>query len=169
MTGLERNADVVNMCTYAPLFAHVDAWQWRPDLIWFDNLRSVKTPNYYIQQLYAQNVGTNVLTTTENKIALAGENGLYASSALDKNKNEIILKIANTSTEIRKITYTLNGLKAAVRKGTRTHFISGNMDAENTLDSPNTVVPATEEIGISGNTLDVELEPQSFNLLTIQL
>jgi alpha-N-arabinofuranosidase len=37
MTGLERNADVVQMASYAPLFAHVDAWQWRPDLIWFDN------------------------------------------------------------------------------------------------------------------------------------
>ena len=41
MTGLERNADIVQMCSYAPLFAHVDAWQWRPDLIWFDNLNSV--------------------------------------------------------------------------------------------------------------------------------
>ena len=52
MTGFERNADVVNLCTYAPLFAHVDAWQWRPDLIWFDNTSVVKTPNYYVQQLY---------------------------------------------------------------------------------------------------------------------
>jgi alpha-N-arabinofuranosidase len=32
MTGLERNADVIYMCSYAPLFAHVDAWQWTPDL-----------------------------------------------------------------------------------------------------------------------------------------
>jgi Alpha-L-arabinofuranosidase C-terminus. len=54
MTGLERNADVVQMCSYAPLFAHVDAWQWRPDLIWFDNLNSMATPiimfkNYFLQ------------------------------------------------------------------------------------------------------------------------
>ena len=49
MTGLERNADVVRMASYAPLLAHVDAWQWTPDLIWFDNLRSYGTPNYYVQ------------------------------------------------------------------------------------------------------------------------
>ena len=169
MTGFERNADVVNMCTYAPLFAHVDGWQWRPDLIWFDNLRSVKTPNYYVQQLYAHNVGTNVLTTTENKIPLAGENGLYASSALDKNKNEIILKIANTSTETRKVTYTFNGLKAAERIGTHIIFVSDNLNAENTLEKPNSVVPAEKEIRLSGNTFETELAPQSFNLYTIKL
>ncbi len=39
MTGLERNADVVRMASYAPLFANVEAWQWTPDLIWIDNLR----------------------------------------------------------------------------------------------------------------------------------
>ena len=58
MTGLERNADVVRMASYAPLFAHVDAWQWTPDLIWFDNLRSYGTPNYYVQKLFANNTGT---------------------------------------------------------------------------------------------------------------
>lgn len=49
MTGLERNADVVHMATYAPLFAHVEGWQWRPDLIWFDNLNSVRTCSYYVR------------------------------------------------------------------------------------------------------------------------
>jgi alpha-N-arabinofuranosidase len=53
MTGLARNADVVRMASYAPLFAHVDAWQWTPDLIWFDNLRSYGTPNYYVQSCSA--------------------------------------------------------------------------------------------------------------------
>ena len=61
MTGLERNADVVRMATYAPLFAHIDGWQWRPDMIWFDNLRSVCTSSYYVQQLFSTNRGTHVL------------------------------------------------------------------------------------------------------------
>ena len=64
MTNLERNADIVHMATYAPLFAHVEGWQWRPDLIWFDNLRSVRTCSYYVQQLYSHNKGTNVLPLT---------------------------------------------------------------------------------------------------------
>ncbi|MEO9112322.1 MAG: alpha-L-arabinofuranosidase C-terminal domain-containing protein, partial [Lacunisphaera sp.] len=49
LTGLERNADVVRMASYAPLFAHVDAWQWTPNLIWTDNLHTLRTVNYYVQ------------------------------------------------------------------------------------------------------------------------
>ena len=169
MTGFERNADVVHMCTYAPLFAHVEGWQWKPDLIWFDNLRSVRSANYYIQQLYGHNVGTNVLTTVENKLPLAGQDGIYASSALDKTKNEIILKIANTSDVAKKVSYSFNGLKAAERNGTQTTLKSENPDQENTLDNPNAVVPTTKEIKVSGNTLEVELAPKSFNLYTIKL
>ena len=61
MTGLERNADVVRMASYAPLFAHVDAWQWVPDLIWVDNLRVLPTANYYAQQMFCRNRGDVVL------------------------------------------------------------------------------------------------------------
>ncbi len=66
MTGLERNADVVRMASYAPLFANVDAWQWTPDLIWCDNLRVYGTPNYYVQQLFSRNRGDAVLPTEVN-------------------------------------------------------------------------------------------------------
>ena len=169
MTGLERNADVVYQCTYAPLFAHVQGYQWRPDLIWFDNLRSVRSVNYYVQQLYGMNVGTNVLTTVENKLALTGQDGIYASSVLDKNKNVIILKIVNTSDTAKKINYTFNGLKAAVRKGTQTVLKSDAMEQENTLDNPTAVVPVTKDITVSGNRLDVELASKSFSVYTIQL
>jgi alpha-N-arabinofuranosidase len=57
MTGLERNADVVYMASYAPLFAHTEGWQWTPDLIWFDNLSAYGTPNYYVQKLFAPTRG----------------------------------------------------------------------------------------------------------------
>jgi len=169
MTGFERNADVVYQCTYAPLFAHVQGWQWKPDLIWFNNLQSVRSVNYYVQQLYGMNVGTNVLTTVENKLPLEGQDGIYASSALDKNKNEIILKIANTSEATKKVTYTFNGLKAAIRTGMHTELKSDNMDAENTLENPNAVVPTTNIISATGNTFEVELDAKSFNVYTIKL
>jgi len=61
MTGLERNADVVRMASYAPLFAHAERWQWTPDLIWVDNLRVCGTPSYYAQQLFCRNRGKAVL------------------------------------------------------------------------------------------------------------
>lgn len=169
MTGFERNADIVQMCTYAPLFAHVDGWQWRPDLIWFDNMRSVRSANYYVQQLYGHNVGTNVLTTVENKVPLAGQDGLYASSALDKTKNEIILKIANTSDAAKKVNYSFKGLKAAERKGTHTVLTAEDQDLENTLDRPDAILPVTQSINVTGSSLEVELAPKSFNLYVIKL
>lgn len=61
MTGMERNSDVVVMSSYAPLLGHEDAWQWRPNLIWFDNLKSYGTPNYYVQQLFSLHRGDEVL------------------------------------------------------------------------------------------------------------
>jgi len=80
MTGLERNADVVCMASYAPLFAHADGWQWTPDLIWTDNLRAYATPNYYVQQLFSRNRGDVVLPVTIDtpvqEILLAGRIGV---------------------------------------------------------------------------------------------
>lgn len=169
MTGFERNADVVHMCTYAPLFAHVDGWQWRPDLIWFDNLRSVKSANYYVQQLYGTYLGTHVLKTLNGKTPLTGQDGLYASSVIDKTKNEIYLKIANTSDQTREVNYTFAGLKSSQRSGTHILFRSDDLDIENTLDKPNAVVPVSSAITINGNVLDVLLQPKSFNVYVIKL
>ena len=169
MTGFERNAEVVHMCTYAPLFAHVQGWQWRPDLIWFDNMNSVRSVNYYVQQLYGHNSGTNVLNTFENKLPLTGQDGIYASSVYDKNKNEIILKIANTSDAIKTINYNLKGLKNSERAAKKTVLKSTNQDIENTLENPTAVVPVTEDLKIPGNNFQLNLEPKSFYLLNIQL
>ena len=66
MTGLERNAEVVHMASYAPLLAHVDAWQWRPDLIWFDNLQTFGTPNYYVQKMFSTHRGTHVIPVLQS-------------------------------------------------------------------------------------------------------
>ena len=101
MTGLERNADVVNMCSYAPLFAHVDGWQWTPDLIWFNNLTSYGTTNYYVQKLFSTNKGTHVLNMLQDNKPLTGQQGLYTSAAVDKQTSEIILKIVNTTDKIQ--------------------------------------------------------------------
>lgn len=115
MTGLERNADVVHMATYAPLFAHVEGWQWRPDMIWFDNLNSVATASYYVQQLYSTHKGTRVIPLTmETKpvTGAEGQNGLYASAVIDDNTGEYIVKVANTSDTPRQINLRFDGLKS---------------------------------------------------------
>jgi alpha-L-arabinofuranosidase len=64
MTGLWRNADVVDMACYAPLFARHGNVQWAPDLIWFDNSRAYGTPSYYVQQLYSKHLPARMASAT---------------------------------------------------------------------------------------------------------
>ena len=161
MTGLERNADVVYQATYAPLFAHVEGWQWRPDLIWFDNLSSVRSANYYVQQLYGENKGTNVLKLTENGKAVAGENGLYATACFDKTTKSYIVKIANTSNEAKEINVTFNGIKK-LNPGKVTVLHADDIQAENKIDNKNVVVPVVSDAQVQGNVLNVKMKPNSF-------
>ena len=167
MTGLERNADIVHMATYAPLFAHVEGWQWRPDMIWFDNLNSVRTTSYYVQQLYAQNKGTNVLPLTMNKknvTGAEGQNGLFASAVFDKDKNELIVKVANTSATIQPITLNFEGLKKqdVLSNGRCIKLRSLDLDKDNTLEQPFAIVPQETPVSIEGNVFTTELEPTTF-------
>lgn len=167
MTGLERNADIVHMATYAPLFAHVEGWQWRPDMIWFDNLNSVRTTSYYVQQLYAQNKGTNVLPLTMNKknvTGAEGQNGLFASAVYDKDKNELIVKVANTSATAQPISLNFEGLKKqdVLSNGRCIKLRSLDLDKDNTLEQPFAIVPQETPVSIEGNVFTTELEPTTF-------
>ncbi|WLW56376.1 alpha-L-arabinofuranosidase C-terminal domain-containing protein [Streptomyces sp. YU58] len=88
MTGLERNADIVKLASYAPLFANEDYVQWSPDLVWFNNHASWNSANYEVQKLFMNNVGDRVVpskaTGTPSLLApITGAVGLstWATSA----------------------------------------------------------------------------------------
>lgn len=161
MTGLERNADVVYQATYAPLFAHVEGWQWRPDLIWFDNLTSVRSANYYVQQLYGMNTGTHVLRLTRDGKAVEGEEGLYATVCYDKPTKSYIVKIANTSGLEKNIQITFQGLKK-LKPGQVTLLYADDIYVENTIEHKDAVVPVKSEVQAQGNVLHATLKPHSF-------
>ncbi|MDE5960437.1 MAG: alpha-L-arabinofuranosidase, partial [Duncaniella sp.] len=167
MTGLERNADVVHMATYAPLFAHVEGWQWRPDMIWFDNLSSVATASYYVQQLYATYKGSRVLPLTLDGRPVTGaegQNGLYASAVIDDKTNEYIVKVANTSDSPRELTLKFDGMKKA-RKLSDGHAIAlsaDSPDAENTLDNPTRIIPVKTPLTVEGNSITVTIPAKTF-------
>lgn len=167
MTGLERNADIVHMATYAPLFAHVEGWQWRPDMIWFDNLNSVRTTSYYVQQLFAHNKGTNVLPLTMNKknvTGAEGQNGLFASAVYDKDKNELIVKVVNTSATAQPISLNFEGLKKqdVLSDGRCIKLHSLDLDKDNTLEQPSAITPQETPVSIEGNVFVTELETTTF-------
>ena len=161
MTGLERNADVVHQATYAPLFAHVEGWQWRPDLIWFDNLESVRSVNWYVQMLYGTNRGTNVLSLLENGKPVEGADGLYASAVYDKEAKNYIIKIANTGDADKDINITVNGIKN-LGSGKLITLHSNDPHATNTLSNKENVVPQTTNIEAKGNTLSVKIPAKTF-------
>ena len=176
MTGIERNADIVEMATYAPLFAHVEGWQWRPDMIWYDNLRMFKSVSYYVQQMYAQNKGTNVLLLTMDKKPVAGQegqDGLFASSVFDKTTGEVLVKVVNTSKQAQPVTLNLQGIKGDRTAETLTLSYSGPMDDENTLDQPERITPKAgtlQCVAAAKNTLVVsdELPAMSFRLYKVK-
>ena len=167
MTGLERNADIVHMATYAPLFAHVEGWQWRPDMIWFDNLKSVRSVSYYVQQLYAHNKGTNVVPLTMNNKPVTGaegQKGLFASAVWDKDSQSYIVKVVNTSDEAQPLSLTFAGMKKkeVLSKGVCIKLQSTDPDKDNTLDNPQAIVPVQTEVSAMGNAFDTQIEPKTF-------
>jgi len=161
MTGLERNADVVRMASYAPLMAHVEAWQWKPDAIWFDNLRSYGTPNYYVQSVFARNAGTRIVPATPQ-----AEAGLYASASLDERSHELIVKAINHSPTPRPAEIRLNGSHVS---GTAkvTTLASADLSAENSFDHPTAVAPESSTIDVKNGTIAAQLRPYSVTVYRI--
>lgn len=171
MTGLERNADIVQLATYAPLFAHVDAWQWKPDMIWFDNLDVVRTPNYYVQQMYAQNSGTKVISVKKDGANITGQDGLYASSSLNEATSEIIVKVVNTSSEVKEIDINFNGLISSIKdkKVDITVLHSTVPEAVNTLEKPNNIVPVNTYVKADAGGFTLKAQSNAFYVCKLKI
>jgi alpha-N-arabinofuranosidase len=166
ITGLERNADVILMSSYAPLFGHVDAWQWTPNMIWFDNLRSYGTPNYYAHKLFSTNRGTRLLPLQINGSKKNGQQNLYASAATDEKMGEVILKIVNSETSSKEVRISLAGLSGG-RTGKAFVLANSDLKAENSLDEPLKVSPTERPLAISSNEFAYTLAPSSLTVLRI--
>lgn len=153
MTGMDRNADIVHIAAYAPLLAHVDGWQWRPDLIWFDNLDVVRTTSYYVQQLFSNNRGTHILPLTMDNRVVAGQKGqdsLFASAVADKKQNEVIIKVVNTGSLPQDVTLQFQGL-SGVHPVDVTRLEHTGMDDENTIANQHLIEPTTSHLATIGS------------------
>ena len=167
ITGLERNSDVVKMSSYAPLFGHVDAWQWTPNMIWFDNLRSYGTPNYYVQKMFSVNKGTRLLPLLIDGSAKNGQGDLYATASVSDDTGEVIVKLINTSSATEAAHLTLAGAKPINKTGKAMVLQTEDLKAENSLDQPTKVAPVEKPLQVSGNEFTYSLLPRSFTVLRI--
>jgi alpha-N-arabinofuranosidase len=167
MTGLERNADKVTMASYAPMLAHVDAWQWTPNMIWFDNLRSYGTPNYYVQKLFALNKGTTMLPVQLGGNAKNGSDNLFSSAVADDKTGEIVVKLVNYSPQPRTVQLNLAGAKKLGKAGKAIVLAHNDLKAENSLQQPMNIAPKEEKFSVKSSTISYTLAPNSLTVLRV--
>ena len=138
MTALERNGDVVQMASYAPLFAKNNFTQWKPDMIFFDNNRFYLTPNYHVQKMFATNQGdyyvSNIITKNNGDSVLAG------SCVYDSKSGDIILKLVNAGKEQKEVKVNLGAFGAIIPDAVTTS-LSGSADAANSFENATSVMP----------------------------
>lgn len=143
LTTLERNGDVVRLASYAPLLAKQGHTQWRPDLIYFDNTKLLRTANYYVQQLFGQNAGEVYLNTTISATAT----NLAASCVQDHASGNVILKLVNYGNESASANLDLSAVVKSPTQAVTTR-LAGNPEDANTFARPETVFPKSNSIKI---------------------
>jgi len=169
MSGLERNADLVVMTSYAPLFAHADAWQWTPDLIWFNNLSSYGTANYYVQKMYSTHRGTDLLSISfEDGKAVTGQSRLYSSAVKDSDSDELFIKLVNTSDKLQQIFIELKNQKFADKVDVL-KLTSEKLSDVNSFDHPDKISPTDSQIDVENNHIKTGIDPYTFMILKIGL
>ena len=161
---VERNADVVVMTSYAPLFARKNTNNWNPDLIYFDNERPFLTCSYYVQQMFGQSSGDYFYGDCV-KFDREDDNLLGQSVVLDTQSRKLYLKVCNAGENAAKATINLSrfgGFKSVTKT-----VIKGEPEDENNFDQQ-PIAPVTESVKLkSKSTLDVE--PYSITLYSITL
>lgn len=165
MTGLERNGDVVEFASYAPLLGRIGHTQWNPDLIYFDGKGVYPTVNYYIQKLFSVNRGNRYfdqVVTHEDK-----KNKVLASSCVqDSRTGDIVLKFVNPTDKATRMNVDLKPFGRIKSKAVLT-VMTGGKDVKNTREEPDNIVPVESEFK-AGKKFGYELPPYSVSLIRIK-
>lgn len=167
MTGLERNGDVVEMASYAPLFGHVDGWQWSPDLIWVDNLQVYGTPSYQVQKLYATNRGTAIIPIMRDGESVAGKDSLYASAVYDESSKELIVKVVNYNSQPKKVNLDVVSKKKLTTTAQLVTLANPDLNVSNSLEEPLNIRPKESTVVYNGKKLVQTFPPYSFTLIRL--
>ncbi|MBN1780549.1 alpha-L-arabinofuranosidase [bacterium] len=169
MTGMERNADLVTMSCYAPLFGNENAWQWRPDLIWFDNLDSYGSANYYVQKLFSLNKGTHQLEVQTTGIPALSEktDALNISAVLDENEGEVVIKVVNVADKQIEAKLELSGVEKGKVDAKVIVLTSASLEDENSLKEPKKIVPTEVKQIMDRPQFSQTFRPNSLTIIRI--
>ena len=164
---VERNADIVEMTSYAPLFARKGATNWDPDLIYFDNDKVYPTCSYYVQQMFGLSAGQYYYgDCIKFNEADAKNNLLEQSAVLNTQKRELYLKVANASDHATTVDLDLARFKS-MKGVANVTTISGQPNDENNYDQQ-PIAPVNETVKVKKQ-MKLDVKPYSFTMLTIKL
>jgi len=167
LTGLERNGDVVTMASYAPLFGHVDGWQWSPDLIWVDNLHVYGTPSYHVQKLYSLYKGTDIIPIKRDGQNVTGQDSIYASAIYDAEAKELIIKLVNYNDKPVAANFQLDTKKKVRGDATKITLANESLDVVNSIEEPLKIQPNTQQINYKGKVIADTFPPYSFTVIKV--
>ena len=154
------------MASYAPLLAHVGAWQWRPDLIWFDNLSSIGTPNYYVQKIFSNYKGTQVIPALCDGKVMTGQDSLYSSATIDRNIGKVYIKLVNSSSKSISVAINLQGLQFKNDCFVET-LKSAALSDYNSISAPRIIYPVTKTLAIPAKKINIAVDPISVNVFIL--
>jgi alpha-L-arabinofuranosidase len=161
---VERNGDVVDMTSYAPLFARKNATNWNPDLIYFDNERPFLTCSYYVQQMFGLSAGNYYYGDC---VTIAGKTNLQEQSVvLNTKTRQLFVKECNASADTKQASIDLSRFKGMKSVATKT-TISGQAEDENNYEQQ-PIEPKKETIKMKKK-MTLEMAPYSLVMLQIQL
>ncbi len=175
MTGVERNADIVKMACYAPLFGNASVTQWAPDMIWFKNNSVFGSVNYYVQKMFASNVGTQILNTkftgstvNENSIDVVEVKSgqLYQTTSIDSN-GDIIVKLVNITGTKTNLQVIISNSKDIESKASVQTLSSATNTVKNSFSNPELVKTEESTIEVSED-FNYEVPAYSLSIIRIQ-
>ena len=157
MTGLEKNAGVIKLASYAPLFNRIGHSQWKPDMIWFDDHEVYLTPNYYVQKLYANHVGDHTIQLNGQDESLR-EAGIYVTASETK-EGILILKAVNTTDHV--VTLPIESADGQPMTGTAKAWVLESA-GEKPADKPEPSSVTESALELAGS---IQLAPRSFTVV----
>ncbi len=160
MTGLERNSDVVAMASYAPLLAREGMQQWTPDLIWFNAREVLLTPNYYVQQMFANTVGDQVVASEVDSL----NKRIY--HIVTRTEDRLYVKLVNVSEYADSMTLNLANVPDGLASVQR---LTGEKKAVNTFQNKDRVAPEKDRVTLENGSVSLELPAYSLTILTFKL
>ncbi|XP_028793312.1 alpha-L-arabinofuranosidase 1-like [Neltuma alba] len=162
LMGLEKNSEVVELVSYAPLFVHTNDRRWMPDAIVFNSHQSYGTPSYYLQKLFSESSGATYLNSTLQASSSVVASAIAYTSSVD-NKSYIRVKVVNFNDNPATFKITFNGLDANAKlsKATKTVLTSPNVKDENSFKEPSKITLVQSPLEIAGKDLTFKLPPNS--------